>query len=179
MQRTSNFIVLLESWAATQDLWKPELANGTLHVGDLPLRGRRRFHPLRRLSANTTHHICVGQSLGSSLARLDIQCGGKRLCDPRVQRGGPTRNDQVVNLIPCGRSLAGARSKTERRCHNELRAPSLSSSWIVSGEGPTAAMAAKSDSPHAEYILFELGRVSFCCSTTRRTGQFHRGVTDP
>ena len=117
MKRSGNLIILLQSWAATQDLWKPELADSTFHVLNLALSRRRGFDPLRRLSPDTTNHVGVGQSLGCSLTRLDVQRGRKRLRDPGVQRGCSTGDDEVFCLVPRRRSLAGARTKTERRSH--------------------------------------------------------------
>lgn len=46
VQGSCNFVILLQSRAATQDLGKPELANGTLHVANLALFGSGRLDPL-------------------------------------------------------------------------------------------------------------------------------------
>jgi len=108
---------LLQSWATAQDLRKPKLADGTFHVLNLALSWWRSLDPLRRLSPNTANHIRMGQSLRSSLTRLDVKRGRKRLRDPGVQRGCSAWDDEVFCLVPRRRSLAGARTKTERRSH--------------------------------------------------------------
>jgi hypothetical protein len=46
VERSSNFIVLLQSRAATQDLGKPELANSAFHMPNLALCGSRSLDPL-------------------------------------------------------------------------------------------------------------------------------------
>ncbi len=37
VQSTCHIVLLLQSWAATKNLWKPELVHSTLHVGNLAL----------------------------------------------------------------------------------------------------------------------------------------------
>lgn len=81
IQSACDLIVLLQSWAATQNLWQPELANGTFHVPNLSLSWRWCFDPLRWFSSNTTYHIRMSESLGSPLIRLDVERGGYGLCD--------------------------------------------------------------------------------------------------
>jgi hypothetical protein len=117
MKRSCNLIVLLQSWATAQDLWEPELADGTFHMLNLALSRWRSLDPLRRFSSNTANHVRMGQSLWSSLTRLNVQRSRKRLRDPRVQRGCSTGNDEVFGLFPRRRSLASARTETERRSH--------------------------------------------------------------
>lgn len=46
IQCSRNLIVLLQSWTTTQDLRKPELSNGTLHVPNLALGRCWCFDPL-------------------------------------------------------------------------------------------------------------------------------------
>jgi hypothetical protein len=62
-----NVVVLLQSRAASQNLRKPELTNGTLHVSNLSLRRWRSLDPLRGLAADTTYHVGMGKSLWCTL----------------------------------------------------------------------------------------------------------------
>jgi hypothetical protein len=86
VERPCNLVVLLEPRTASQDLRKPESTDGALHVANLALSWRGRLHPLRGLSANTTDHVGMGKRLGASGALFDVQSGGKRLGDSRVER---------------------------------------------------------------------------------------------
>jgi hypothetical protein len=96
VQSSGNFVILLQSWTATKDLWQPELAHGTFHVAYLALSRRWCLYPLRRLSSNTAYHIGVCECFRCSLLRLDVQSGGDRLCDTRVERGCSARDDEVL-----------------------------------------------------------------------------------
>jgi hypothetical protein len=96
MERPRNLIVLLQSGTATQDLWQPELANGRLHVANLSLGGGWSLDPLRRLSADTTYHVRVGEGLRGALRRLDVEGGRNWLSYPRVERRGSAGHDQVA-----------------------------------------------------------------------------------
>lgn len=122
MQGAGNVIVLLQSRAASEDLGQPELADSTLHVADFALRWRGRLDPLRRLAANATDHVGMGQSLGGALLGLVVGKGrGNWLCDPRVEGRGATGNDQVaVDVFAAGDGpVAGLRATTReggRRC---------------------------------------------------------------
>jgi len=105
MKRPRNIVILLETRAASEDLWQPELANGTLHVAYLALGRRRCLDPLRRFPSDTAHHIGMGQSLWSPLLGLHVQSRGNRLGDARVKRGSPAGDDQVaVDLVTGGRA---------------------------------------------------------------------------
>lgn len=73
IQGSCYLIVLFQPRATPQNLRQPELADGTFHVADLALRRRRSSNPLGRLSANATYHVGMGESLGGSLVRLDLQ----------------------------------------------------------------------------------------------------------
>lgn len=84
MQRASDVVVLLQSRAATENLWLPERRYGTFHVANLSLGGSGRLDPLGGLSAHTAYHVSMRESLWSSLAWLDVQSRRKRLGDSRV-----------------------------------------------------------------------------------------------
>ena len=75
--------------AAAQDFGEPELADGTLHVGNLALAWSRRLDPLRWLAADTADHVGVSQGLGRPQAGLHAQSRGQRLDHARVQRRRP------------------------------------------------------------------------------------------
>jgi hypothetical protein len=126
MQRTSNLVVLLQPGAATQNLRKPELANGTLHVTDLALSRGGSLDPLRGLTANTAYHVSMGEGLGRPLLGLHVESRGNRLSNPRVERRGPAGDNEAgVTLIASARTtLAITRPRTgegwvgsERRRH--------------------------------------------------------------
>ena len=100
VQSPGNFVVLLETRAASEDLWQPELANSAFHVANFALSWGRSLDPLRRFPSDTTHHVGMGQCLWRPLLGLDIEGRGNRLGDPRVQRRSPARDDQVaVDLV--------------------------------------------------------------------------------
>lgn len=101
MQRPCDFIVLLESWAASQYLGQPKLANGALHMADLALWRSRRSGPLGWLATNTAHHVGMGESLGSSLVDFWLVHLASRLGNARVQRRSPVGNDEVL-LVTAG-----------------------------------------------------------------------------
>lgn len=81
VKSAGNFIVLLKTRTATQDLGKPELGNGTLHVANLALCGRRGLDPLGRLATDTTDHVGMCEGLWCPLLRLHIESGGNWLGD--------------------------------------------------------------------------------------------------
>jgi hypothetical protein len=99
VQSTGNFVILLKARAASEDLRKPELTNGTLHVANLALRGSRRLDPLRWLTANTAYHVGMCESLGSTLLGLVAERRGNWLRDTGVQRRGTARNQEVVSTL--------------------------------------------------------------------------------
>lgn len=89
MKSTGDIIVLLQSRTASKNLWKPELVDSTLNMGDLPLSRRWSLNPLRRFPTHSTNKISMREGLWSPLLHLDVQGGGNWLCDPTVQRRGP------------------------------------------------------------------------------------------
>lgn len=100
MQRPGNLVVLLQTRAAAKDLGEPELAHGTLHMANLALRWCRCLDPLGRLPANTAYHIRMGEGLGGSLLRLDVEGRRNGLGDTGVEGRGAAGNDQVaIGLI--------------------------------------------------------------------------------
>lgn len=119
MQRSCNFIVLLEPRTAPQNLRQPKLADSALHVSDFPLGWRRGLHPLRRLPADAAYHVCMRQGLRRPLTGLGLAHGARHgLCDSGVQGRGPIRDNQIV--VSAGRSrLARPRSGGEGRGHGE------------------------------------------------------------
>lgn len=139
-----NLIVLLQPWAATQDLWKPEGAHCALHVPDLALSWCWCLHPLRRFPANTTYHIRMGQCLGAAGTLFDVQCRREWLGDARVERGRSAGDDEtVIGVVPCRRTvIASARTQGQRGCHcwNALRwyrIDRAKSPWVTSGGSKT------------------------------------------
>ena len=117
MQRSSNLIILLQSRAASQNLGQPELANGALHMTDLPLRGGGGSNPLRRLTTNTADHVGMGEGLGGALGGLhSLRLGG--LGDARVQRRGATGDHQRV-LSVTSRSRRTSGKRVERVTHGD------------------------------------------------------------
>lgn len=96
MESASNLVILLQARAATQNLRKPELTDGTLHVANLALSGSGSLDPLRWFAANTANHVGMGKRLGSSLLGFDVQSRGNRLCDTRVQRRSTAGNKHIV-----------------------------------------------------------------------------------
>lgn len=111
MQSSSNLVILLQSRTAPQNLGQPELANGALHMTDLPLSGGGGSNPLRRLTTDTTDHVGMGESLGGALGGLhSLGLGG--LGDARVQRRGTTGDDQrVLSVTSRRRRTSGKRVK--------------------------------------------------------------------
>lgn len=114
VQRSRNLIILFQPRAATQNLGQPELANGTLHVLNLPLYWCWRLDPLGWLTANTTDHVGMGQGLWRALCGLQVQCRGNWLGDTRMQRRRATGdNERSVGLVsshgpvPSGRANEG------------------------------------------------------------------------
>jgi hypothetical protein len=70
-------------------------------VLDFALDWRGGFDPLGGLTANTAYHVGMGQRLGCSLGRLQIEGRGNGLGDAGVQRRGPTgNNERSVDLVP-------------------------------------------------------------------------------
>lgn len=107
IQRACNLIVLFQSWAATQNLWQPELANSTLGVSNSSLAWRRCFYPLRWFSSHSTYHISMSESLGRPLIRLDVERPRYRLCDTGVEGGGSTwDHKRMFAMVACGRSVS-------------------------------------------------------------------------
>lgn len=105
MKSPGNFVILLETGAAPQNLWQPKLSNGTLHMANLALSWSWSLDPLRRFPSNAAYHVGMGQSLRSPLLRLHIEGGRNRLCNARVQRRCPTGDNQVaVDLVARGRT---------------------------------------------------------------------------
>lgn len=96
MKRSGNLIILLQPGAAPQNLGQPELADGALHMADLPLGGGGSADPLRRLTANTTDHVGMSQGLGGSLGGLGVDLRGDRLGDAGMQRRGATGDHERV-----------------------------------------------------------------------------------
>lgn len=96
MKRSGNLIILLQPGTAPQNLGQPELADGALHMADLPLGGGRSADPLRRLTTNTTDHVGMSQGLGGSLGGLGADLRGNRLGDAGMQRRGATGEDERV-----------------------------------------------------------------------------------
>lgn len=93
MQRTSNVVVLLQPWAAAEDLRQPELPDSALHVSNLALSWGRGLDPLRRLAANTTDHVGMCECLGRPLLGFGVEGRRDGLCDSRVQRRRPAGDD--------------------------------------------------------------------------------------
>jgi hypothetical protein len=90
VQRPGHFIVLLKPWTTSQNLGKPELVDGALHVGDLALRRSRGFHPLRRFPSHTAHQVRMCEGLWCSGLHFDVQRRRDWLSDPAVKRRRPT-----------------------------------------------------------------------------------------
>ena len=106
VQGSSNFVILLQSRAATQDLRKPELAHSTFHVANLALFGSRCLDPLGGLTANTADHVCMSESFGSPLGGLHVESGWNWLSDARVERRRATGDDQrIFPLAACRRPI--------------------------------------------------------------------------
>ena len=85
MQGSGNFIVLLQSRAASQNLRQPKLAYSSLHMADFPLSWGGSLYPLGRLTADTTYHIGMCKGLGSALDGFDIEIRGDWLGDARMK----------------------------------------------------------------------------------------------
>lgn len=96
MKRSCDFIILLQSRTASQNLRQPELSDCSLHMSNLPLSGGGCLDPLRWLSSDTADHVRMSEGLRCTLLRLYVQCGGNWLSDSGVQRGGPAWDDQVL-----------------------------------------------------------------------------------
>lgn len=73
MQSSCDLVILFQPWTASKNLWQPELSHCSFHMSNLSLRWRGCLDPLRWLSSDTAHHIGVGEGLGGSLLRLDIE----------------------------------------------------------------------------------------------------------
>lgn len=100
MERSSDFIILLQPGTATKNLGQPELTNSSLHMSNLSLGWSGCLDPLGWLSSNTAHHVGMREGLGGSLLRLDIESRRNWLGDPGVQRRGSAWDDQVlVSLV--------------------------------------------------------------------------------
>ena len=107
IQSACDLIFLLQPWATSQNLWQPELANGTLHVPNLPLRWRRCFDPLRWLSSDSTYHVSMSKSFGCPLVRFDVEGRRYGLCDAGMEGGVSTGDHKrVFAMIACGRSIS-------------------------------------------------------------------------
>lgn len=109
MQRPGNLVVLLQSGAASQNLWQPELTNCTLHVSNLALRWCRRLDPLRRLAAHATNHVGMSKGLWCPLVRFGVEGRGQGLGDSRVKGGSPARDDEVTVSLASNRAFASPR----------------------------------------------------------------------
>ena len=97
MESSCDLIVGLKTWAATQNLRKPELTNGAFHMLDLAMSRCWCFDPLGWLSAYTTDHVCMSEGLGCrSVVGLGDSCG-ERLSDTRVQGGGSAGYDVGID----------------------------------------------------------------------------------
>ena len=106
IHRSCVFIVLVQSWAATQDLWQPELWNGILQMSDFTLRWRWCFHPLRWFPPNTTYDVSVSECFGGALTGFNIEACGDGLGDARMERGGSAwDHERVFAMIASWRSL--------------------------------------------------------------------------
>ena len=143
VQRPSNLIVLLHPWATSQDLRLPELSNGALHVANLALGRRLRLDPLRRLAADTTYHVRMGECLGRSLCgRLGVESRRDGLGDARVQGGGTAGDDERVVGFSSGRRAVSRRGSEgkgvvlERGSHVDTQ--ELQSSRELWDESPTS-----------------------------------------
>lgn len=127
IESPSDFIVLFQPWATSQDFWQPKLANSALHVPDLALSGGRSFDPLRGLSADTTYHISMSERLWCPLVWLYVERGGDGLSDAGVQRRGPAWNDKrmlymvpsrrPVSCVACRRANDGGGMVSQRGSH--------------------------------------------------------------
>jgi hypothetical protein len=73
VQGSSNLIILLQSGAAAQNLWQPELTDGALHVANLSLVWGGSLDPLRGFTANTAYHVGMSESLGGPLGGFDVE----------------------------------------------------------------------------------------------------------
>ena len=102
-----DLVVLLQSWAATQDLRQPELADRTLHMPYPSLSWRRRFDPLRWFSSHSRYHISMRECLGCPLIRLYVERRRYGLCDTGVEGGGSTwDHKRVFAMVACDGSLS-------------------------------------------------------------------------
>ena len=107
IESTRDLVILLQSWATAQDLWHPELTNGTLHVPYLPLSKRRCLDPLRRFSSHSTYHVGMGEGLGSPLVWPDVERGRYGLGDAGMERGVATwDHERMLAMVAGGRSLS-------------------------------------------------------------------------
>lgn len=59
MKSACHFVVLFEARTASEDLRKPELVDGALHVCDFPLGWGGCFYPLRGFAADTADEVGV------------------------------------------------------------------------------------------------------------------------
>lgn len=129
MKRSGNLIVLFQTRAATEDLWKPELTDGTFHVLNASLNGCRSANPLRGFAPNTTDHVGMSECLWCVLGRLCDQRGRHWLRDTGMEGGRSAGDDSHVNLLLASagaRGFAGCWSNegivvSERGSHNDGR----------------------------------------------------------
>jgi hypothetical protein len=99
VKSSGNFIIGLQAWAASKNLGKPELTDSTLHMLDLAVCWSRCLDPLGWLTANTTYHVGMSESLRRwSVVRLG-DSSGQGLSDTRVQRGRPAGDDIGIDRI--------------------------------------------------------------------------------
>lgn len=108
MQSAGNLIVGFQSGTAAQNLGQPELGDCALHVLDFPLRRRRSLNPLGGLAAHAADHVRMGERLGGSLSRLEVERGWDGLSDAGMQRRGATGDDEgILALIPSHGPVTG------------------------------------------------------------------------
>jgi hypothetical protein len=126
MESPGDFVVLLQTRAASENLRQPKLSDSTLHMANLALGWSWSLDPLRRFPSNTTYHVGMGQSLWRPLLGFDIEGRRDGLCDPGVQRRRPAGDDQVaVGLVARTRTAIAITSPrtdegsvcAKRRCH--------------------------------------------------------------
>ena len=70
VESSGDLIILFQTGTATEDLWKPKLADSTLHMLDTSLYWCRSANPLRGFAPNTADHVGMGQRLGCALGGL-------------------------------------------------------------------------------------------------------------
>lgn len=104
-------------------------------MANFPLGRRRCLDPLRGLPAHTTYHIGMGEGLGAPLPLLDVQCGGERLCDPGVQRRGPTWDHEAA-LTLAGRRSVVAVARTWAKAEGGSHDGSETEVWGLGWDRP-------------------------------------------